>query len=69
VWLVAYERAVQHGSLADLHRLQRPIDQRLWGRSSWANYWLIRDDLWTSADDLEYPAIRRAVPSGMAGHP
>ncbi len=67
VWLIAYERAAGHGRLADLNRLQRPIDQRLWGRSAWVNYWLGRDDLWTLADDLEYPVIRGAAPTSMAG--
>jgi methylene-tetrahydrofolate reductase-like protein len=48
VWLIAYERAEAHGRVADLRRLQRPIDQRAWGQSSWVNYWLGRDEgLWT----------------------
>jgi hypothetical protein len=35
-----------------MRRLQRPIDQRKWGQSSWVNYWLGRDDeLWT--DDVQ----------------
>ncbi len=54
VWLVAYERAEATGHVADLRRLQRPIDQRKWGESSWVNYWLGRDEgLWTDADDAE----------------
>lgn len=49
VWLVAYERAESAGREDDLRRLQRPIDQRAWGRSSWVNYWLGRDaHLWTA---------------------
>jgi hypothetical protein len=53
VWLIAYERAEQDGRVSDLRRLQRPIDQRKWGQSSWVNYWLGRDeDLWTSDDTL-----------------
>jgi hypothetical protein len=47
VWVVAYERALSQGRAADLSLLQRPIDQRLWGESSWVSYWLSRDDgLW-----------------------
>jgi hypothetical protein len=53
VWLVAYERAARDGYVADLRRLQRPIDQRRWGQSSWVNYWLGRDArLWTRDDGL-----------------
>jgi hypothetical protein len=56
VWVVAYERAAQAGRVADLRRLQRPIDQRRWGQSSWVNYWLGRDArLWTDDDGLEAP--------------
>jgi hypothetical protein len=48
VWLMAYERAEADGRIPDMRRLQRPIDQRRWGQSSWVNYWLGRDeDLWT----------------------
>jgi hypothetical protein len=48
VWLIAYERAEADERVADLRRLQRPIDQRKWGESSWVNYWRGRDDgLWT----------------------
>jgi hypothetical protein len=53
VWLIAYERAESTGTVSDLRRLQRPIDQRLWGQSSWVNYWRGRDDqLWTRDDAL-----------------
>jgi len=44
VWLVAYERAESEGTCADLLRLQRPIDNRRWGQSSWLNYWQGRDE-------------------------
>jgi len=48
VWLQAYERAEEAGRVHDMRRLQRPIDQRKWGQSSWVNYWLGRDEeLWT----------------------
>jgi methylene-tetrahydrofolate reductase-like protein len=56
VWVVAYERAEQEGRVTDLRRLQRPIDQRKWGDSSWVNYWLGRDELlWTRDDGLAEP--------------
>jgi len=57
VWLVAYERAASAGRTSDLLRLQRPIDQRRLGQSSWLNYWLGRDEgLWTDDDGLAAPA-------------
>jgi Methylene-tetrahydrofolate reductase C terminal len=59
VWLMAYERADADGHVADLRRLQRPIDQRKWGQSSWVNYWLGEDeDLWTD-NPAEPPAMGR----------
>jgi hypothetical protein len=61
VWLIAYERAEQDGRVADLRRLQRPIDQRKWGESSWVNYWLGRDEgLSTTEDSLEF--VRYELP-------
>lgn len=54
VWLIAYERAEQDGTVDGLRRLQRPIDQRRWGESSWVNYWLGRDEgLWTETAGLQ----------------
>jgi hypothetical protein len=44
VWVQAYERAVNNGHLDDLRLLQRPIDHRRFGQSSWINYWSGRDD-------------------------
>ena len=41
-------------------RLVKPIDHRLWGQSSWINYWQERDeDLWSKTDALttEQPAL------------
>ena len=64
VWLIAYERAEQDGKVDDLRRLQRPIDQRKWGESSWVNYWRGRDEgLWTRDGDpqssrLELPILQ-----------
>ena len=54
VWLVAWERAAATGHEADLALLQRPIDQRLRGTSSWVHYWLGRDEgLWTETGPVE----------------
>ena len=56
VWLQAYERADAEGRASDLRRLQRPIDQRKWGQSSWVNYWLGEDeDLWTADAEASAP--------------
>jgi len=56
VWLIAFERAAGRGRDADLTLLQRPVDHRQRGRSSWVNYWLGRDeDLWTRGDGLDHP--------------
>jgi len=61
VWVTAHERAVSAGHVADLAALQRPVDQRLTGTSSWVNYWLGRDvGLWTNGvDSPERPSIHR----------
>lgn len=54
VWLMAYERADAEGRVGDMRRLQRPIDQRKWGQSSWVNYWLGEDeDLWTDEEAID----------------
>ena len=50
VWVLAYERAAAAGRGADLALLQRPVDQREQGRSSWINYWQGRDE------DMAVPA-------------
>jgi Methylene-tetrahydrofolate reductase C terminal len=65
VWLVAWERAERHGRVADLHLLQRPIDQQGWGQSSWVNYWHGRDaHLWTTGDGPgAAPAIQASGPA------
>lgn len=39
VWLIAWERAEQHGHLADLSCLVPPADHRRQGESAWVNYW------------------------------
>ena len=55
-----------HGTTDDLRRLQRPIDQRKWGESSWVNYWLGRDEgLWTRSADVR--SIRLELPMLPSG--
>jgi methylene-tetrahydrofolate reductase-like protein len=66
VWLIAYERAEAEGRVGDMRRLQRPIDQRKWGQSSWVNYWLGEDEgLWTAEEAIEHEPLL-LTPS--AGH-
>jgi hypothetical protein len=69
VWVEAYERAERQGHTADLTLLQRPIDQRLWGQSSWVSYWLGGEsDLWAPAGgDGSAPAIGRSPGPVLAG--
>jgi hypothetical protein len=63
VWVVGFERASSQGAAADLRRLQRPVDHRRWGESSWLNYWAGRDDeLWTDDDSLAGPPRMGALP-------
>ena len=53
VWVIGYERAASAGHADDLRRLQRPVDHRRFGESSWLNYWAGRDDhLWTDDNGL-----------------
>ena len=67
VWVVAYERARSEGHAGDLLRLQRPIDQRRWGQSSWISYWQGRDeDLWTDGDGLDDPPRLHIEAAGPA---
>ena len=62
VWLVAHERAERAGRVADLLLLQRPVDHRRWGESSWLNYWAGRDEnLWTDDDGLASPPVMGEV--------
>jgi methylene-tetrahydrofolate reductase-like protein len=54
VWLMAYERVDAEGHVGDMRRLQRPIDQRKWGQSSWVNYWQGEDEgLWTDEHEQQ----------------
>ncbi len=58
VWVVGYERAASKGRADDLRLLQRPVDHRRFGESSWLNYWAGRDDhLWTDDDGLASPPL------------
>ena len=67
VWVTAFERAEAAGHGADLDLLQRPLDHREAGRSSWVSYWQGRDeDLWVSA---EGPAPRPLAAPGTAPGP
>jgi Methylene-tetrahydrofolate reductase C terminal len=66
IWLVAYERAEAEGKGSDLLRLQRPLDHRRWGESSWINYWQGRDENLCTADDgLAAPAVISIVGLGQ----
>lgn len=60
VWVTAFRRAEAAGHGPDLDLLQRPVDHREWGRSSWVNYWRGRDArLWTApTGDEPYPLLR-----------
>ncbi len=61
VWVTSWERAGEAGHSADLEKLQRPVDHRLTGSSSWVQYWQGRDaDLWTADGGLRItPTIFR----------
>ena len=51
--MVGYDRAAEQDRAPDLRRVQRPVDQRKFGESSWLNYWAGRDEnLWTGDDVL-----------------
>ena len=58
VWVIGFERAASAGRADDLRRLQRPVDHRRFGESSWLNYWAGRDDhLWTEDNGLSSPPV------------
>lgn len=51
VWLTAWDRATEQGRTADLSLMQRPVDHRLWGSSSWVSYWGgTEGELWVPPD-------------------
>jgi hypothetical protein len=65
VWVVAYERAERAGRVADLLLLQRPVDHRRSGQSSWISYWRGDDEaLWAPADAGSTAAEQAARPAG-----
>ena len=49
IWVQGYERAVSAGHVGDFALLQRPIDHRRFGESSWVNYWSGKDDYLAAA--------------------
>jgi hypothetical protein len=58
VWLIAFERAEREGRDDDLRMLQRPVDHREQGRSSWVNYWQGRDEhLWVRSGETGAPEL------------
>jgi hypothetical protein len=60
VWVVAFERAARTGHGDDLDLLQRPVDYREAGRSSWLNYWQGRDEgLSAEISDAGPPPVLR----------
>lgn len=59
VWVLAYERAMAAGHGADLALLQRPVDHREHGRSSWINYWQGRDEGMSVASGQRPPIGRQ----------
>jgi hypothetical protein len=66
VWVIAYERAEQAGHGADLDLLQRPVDHRETGRSSWVNYWQGRDEgLWVAATLTDPAPLLPRDPAGL----
>jgi hypothetical protein len=48
VWLKAWDRAERLPWTDEFHELRPPVDNRLWGTSSWAN-WLTKRDRQTPA--------------------
>jgi len=60
VWVLAYERAEASGHGPDLALLQRPVDHREAGRSSWVNYWLGHDEHMAAAPEPR-PLLRREL--------
>jgi Methylene-tetrahydrofolate reductase C terminal len=63
VWVTAVERAGAAGHDRDLDLLQRPVDHRESGRSSWVNYWQGRDgELWVAAPGGQRPPLRPPLP-------
>jgi len=67
VWVLAFERTEKAGRGADLDLLQRPVDRREFGRSSWVNYWQGRDEgLWAAATPADPAPLLRPDPAGAS---
>jgi len=65
VWVVAFERSEKAGRGRDLDLLQRPVDRRELGRSSWVNYWQGRDEgLWVAATSADPAPLLYRDPAG-----
>jgi hypothetical protein len=45
VWVKAVERAPKTPWADDIHDIRQPVDNRLWGTSSWVNHFTKRDKL------------------------
>jgi hypothetical protein len=43
VWVKAVERAPKTPWSHEIHDIRKPVDNRLWGTSSWANFATKRD--------------------------
>jgi len=43
VWVKAVERAPKTPWAEDIHDIRQPVDNRLWGTSSWVNHFTKRD--------------------------
>lgn len=67
VWVQGYERAASVGRTADFAMLQRPVDHRHFGESSWVNFWSGRDDFLAATvlpgDDQPSPKIPADLPA------
>ena len=67
VWLLAFERAESQGRSADLTLLQRPIDQRRFGTSSWLSYWQGDDEDLATRDNGLAAAAPLSLPVRAGG--
>ena len=67
VWLQGYERASSLGRADDFALLQRPVDHRRFGESSWVNFWSGRDDFLAAevmpGDERPSPRIPADLPA------
>ena len=63
VWVIAYERAEANGHADDLMLLQRPVDRRKFGQSSWVNFWAGRDEYLADAPKAHRGLVRPVEPA------